>query len=389
MERKGEKVMYNRLLGKHKQLKTSFFLFGPRGTGKTHWIRQAFPKALYFDLLDYETFRTFLSNPTLIRERIPEDFDDWIILDEVQRIPELLNEVHRLIEEKGYRFGMTGSSARKLKQKGVNLLAGRALVYTMHPLLIQEVGKDFSLDHVLKYGLLPTIFAKNIPPADYLSSYVTTYLREEVMQEGLTRRLDSFSKALEIASFSQGRVLNISAVARESQVSRKVMEGYFSIMEDLLLATKVPVFSKRAKRKLIGHSKFYFFDVGIYRALRPMGPFDKPEEAEGAALETLVFEHLRGINDYFGLGYTIYFWRTQTQHEVDFVLYGEKGIYAFEVKRSKMLSSADLQSLKLFKEDYPEAKSYILYGGKETLYLDNITALPFEKALEKLPEILS
>ena len=184
-------------------------------------------------------------------------------------------------------------------------------------------------------------------------------------------------------------VLNISAVARESQVSRKVMEGYFSIMEDLLLATKVPVFSKRAKRKLIGHSKFYFFDVGIYRALRPMGPFDKPEEAEGAALETLVFEHLRGINDYFGLGYTIYFWRTQTQHEVDFVLYGEKGIYAFEVKRSKMLSSADLQSLKLFKEDYPEAKSYILYGGKETLYLDNITALPFEKALEKLPEILS
>jgi len=382
-------MMYKRLLGKHKSLKTSFFLFGPRGTGKTHWIRQAFPKGLYFDLLDYETYRTLLSNPTLIRERIPEGFDDWIILDEVQRIPELLNEVHRLIEEKRYRFAMTGSSARKLKQKGVNLLAGRAVIYTMHPLMIQEIGNDFSLEHALKYGLLPTTFAQYISPDEYLSSYVTTYLREEVMQEGLTRRLDSFNRALEIASFSQGSVLNVSAVARETQVSRKVMEGYFSIMEDLLLATKVPVFSKRAKRKLISHSKFYFFDVGIYRALRPMGPFDKPEEAEGAALETLVFEHLRGINDYFGLGYKIYFWRTQSQHEVDFVLYGEKGIYAFEIKRSKSLSHDDLQSLKLFGEDYPEAKSYIFYGGKDTLYLDNITALPLEEALKKLPEILS
>ena len=380
--------MYKRWLGKHKPLKDSFFLFGPRGTGKTSWIRNNFPHALYIDLLDYETYRSLLSNPSSLRKRIPEGFREFIILDEVQRVPELLNEVHRLIEEKKYRFGLTGSSARKLKQKGVNLLAGRAIIHTMHPLLIQELEKDFSLEHALKHGLLPSTFDINRDPKEYLSSYVTTYLREEVMQEGLTRRLDSFSRALEVASFSQGSVLNISGVARETQVSRKVMEGYFSIMEDLLLAKKLPVFTKRAKRKLISHAKFYFFDVGIYRALRPMGPFDRPEEVEGAALETLFYEHLIGINDYMRLDYSIYFWRTQSQHEVDFVLYGEKGFFAFEIKRAQTISKDDLRSLKLFAEDYPEAKLYILYGGTEKLYFDNIQALPFIETLQELPKII-
>lgn len=380
--------MYKRLLGKHKPLKDSFFLFGPRGTGKTHWIRSSFPDAIYIDLLDYETYRTLMSNPTLIRQRIPEGFDGWIILDEVQRIPELLNEVHRLIESKGYHFGMTGSSARKLKQKGINLLAGRAVIHTMHPLLIQELEEDFSLEHALQYGLLPATFDQNKDPKEYLSSYVTTYLREEVMQEGLTRRLDSFSRALEVASFSQGSVLNVSAVGREVGVSRKVMEGYFSIMEDLLLATKVPVFTKRAKRKLINHAKFYFFDVGIYRALRPMGPFDRPEEAEGAALETLFFQHLWGLNEYLRFEYTIYFWRTQTKQEVDFVLYGERGVVAFEIKRSQSISPEDLRSLKIFSEDYPEAKTYILYGGKEVLHFGKIQAVPFTDALKSLSNLI-
>lgn len=380
--------MYQRWLGKHNPLKDSFFLFGPRGTGKTHWIRSNFPNALYFDLLDYATYRGFLSNPTSLRDKIPEGFKDYIILDEVQRIPELLNEVHRLIEEKRYRFGLTGSSARKLKQKGVNLLAGRAIIHHMHPLLYQELEEDFSLQHALEYGLLPSTFDRNRNPKDYLASYVTTYLREEVLQEGLTRELESFSRALEVASFSQGSVLNISAAAREAQVSRKVMEGYFSIMEDLLLATKIPVFTKRAKRKLINHAKFYFFDVGIYRTLRPMGPFDRAEEAEGAALETLFYEHLRAVNDYLQLGYTIYFWRTQAEHEVDFVLYGNKGFFGFAIKRAKTIAPEDLRSLKLFREDYPEGALYILYGGKDKLYFDGITALPFVDALKELPQLL-
>lgn len=380
-------MQYKRWLEKRKQLKSSYFLFGPLGTGKTHWIQEQHPEALYVDLLNSQTYRRLLNNPSLLRSLIPEGYDDWIILDEVQRVPELLNEVHSLIESKGYKFCMTGSSARKLRAKGTNLLAGRAVVRKMHPLTVQEIGEDFSLTHVLKYGLLPETFSHH-DPEDYLSSYVSTYLSEEVTQEGVVRHLDAFSRALEAASYSQGAVLNISAAARDAHVSRKAMEGYFTILEDLLLADKLPVFSKRAKRKLISHSKFYFFDTGIFRALRPMGPFDRPEEAEGAALETLFYQHLRALNDYLHLGYNLYFWHTQTQLEVDFVLYGRLGLHAFEIKRSKNIAPADLKGLKAFGNDYPEAKLYILYGGADRLYFGNIEAIPFKEALYKLPDLL-
>ena len=387
MDLKGEDMRYKRWLEKRKSLKSSFFLFGPRGTGKTHWIKILYPNALYFDLLNSQTYRKLLNNPSLLRDLIPDDFSDWVILDEVQKIPELLNEVHSLIESKGYKFGMTGSSARKLRAKGVNLLAGRAVVRKMHPLIAEELGKDFSLSHALKYGLLPETFSHH-DPEDYLSSYVSTYLKEEVIQEGIVRHLDSFSRALEAASFSQGSILNVTATARDAGLSRKVMEGYFTIMEDLLLADKLPVFSKRAKRKLISHSKFYFFDVGVFRTLRPVGPFDKPEEAEGAALETLFYQHLRALNDYLHLGYKLYFWRTQTQLEVDFVLYGKLGLRAFEIKRSKNIAPADLKALKIFGADYPEAKLYILYGGTHRLYFDKIEAIPFEEALQNLSDLI-
>ncbi|MCP5491879.1 MAG: ATP-binding protein [Chlamydiales bacterium] len=387
MALKGKNMQYERWLEKRKQLKSSYFLFGPRGTGKTHWIQNLHPKALYIDLLNSQTYRRLLNNPSSLRELIPAGFDDWIILDEVQRVPELLNEVHSLIESKSYKFCMTGSSARKLRAKGTNLLAGRAVVRKMHPLIAQELGKDFSLTHALKYGLLPETISHH-DPEDYLSSYVSTYLKEEVTQEGVIRHLDAFSRALETASYSQGSILNVSAVARDAQVSRKAMEGYFTIMEDLLLADKLPVFSKRAKRKLISHSKFYFFDAGVFRTLRPMGPFDRPEEADGAALETLFYQHLRALNDYLHLGYTLYFWHTQTQLEVDFVLYGKLGLRAFEIKRSRNIAPADLNGLKAFGNDYPEAKLYILYGGSCRLYFGNIEAIPFEEALRELPSLL-
>ncbi len=380
-------MQYKRWAEKRKSLNSSYFLFGPRGTGKTHWIKELHSNALYIDLLNSKTYRSLLNNPALIRDLIPESFNDWVILDEVQRIPELLNEVHSLIESNGYKFCMTGSSARKLRAKGVNLLAGRAVVRKMHPLIAQELGHDFSLKHALQYGLLPETFSHD-DPEDYLSSYVLTYLKEEVTQEGAVRNLDTFSRALETASYSQGAVLNISAAARDVGVSRKTMEGYFTIMEDLLLADKLPVFSKRAKRKLISHSKFYFFDVGVFRTLRPMGPFDRPEEAEGAALETLFYQHLRALNDYLHLGYKLYFWRTQSKLEVDFVLYGKHGLHAFEIKRSKNIAPTDLKGLKAFGSDYPEAKLHILYGGTHRLYFGNVEAIPFEEAMHKLPELL-
>ena len=217
--------MYSRILNPPSN--KSFFLFGPRGTGKSSWVKGKFPVALYLDLLESEVHNDLLAHPQRLEKMIPAGFNDWIILDEVQKIPELLDEVHRLIEKHRYKFVLTGSSARKLRKKGVNLLAGRALTYHMHPLTTAELGGDFRLDHSLAFGHLPCAYTEN-DPKRYLDSYVKTYLLEEVQQEGLTRNLGAFSRFLEAASFSQGSALNISSVARDCAVERKVVENYFS-----------------------------------------------------------------------------------------------------------------------------------------------------------------
>jgi predicted AAA+ superfamily ATPase len=311
-----------------------------------------------------------------------------VILDEVQRIPALLNEVHRLIESRKTRFILTGSSARSLRKKGVNLLAGRALTYHMHPLTVQELGSEFQLNTVLQYGLLPAAIG-HADPKKYLESYVQTYVREEVLQEGLTRNIGAFSRFLEVASFSQGNLLNCSEIARELSLNRLLVTDYFDILEDLLLASRISVFTQRAKRKMVAHQKFYFFDVGVFRALRPMGPLDSAAEADGAALETLFFQSLRAINDYFELGYKISFWRTSAGAEVDFVLCGPRGLHAFELKRAARVDSRELKGLKAFGEDYPEAKLTLVYLGKQKEYHGNITVLPLEDALKELPVILA
>jgi len=204
----------------------SFFLFGPRGTGKTTFLRKNFPKALYFDLLKAEHYNQLLANPDYLEKLIPENFQDWIILDEVQKVPAILDEVHRLIENKKYKFILTGSSARKLKRGKANLLAGRALTYYMYPLTALELKGDFNLEFSLNYGHLPFVF-QGKSPQKYLASYLMTYLDQEVMQEGLTRNIEAFSRFLQIASFSQAEVLNISEISRECAINRKVAESYF------------------------------------------------------------------------------------------------------------------------------------------------------------------
>lgn len=377
--------MYSRIISPPKD--KSFFLFGPRGTGKTTWVKTAFPKAIFVDLLESEVYNDLLANPQRLEKFIPKDFNNWIIIDEVQRIPEILNEIHRLIEKDHYRFVLTGSSARKLRTRGVNLLGGRALVYPFHQLTALELGKDFNLKHSLEFGQLPSVYREADPKA-YLESYVKAYLREEVQQEGLTRNLGAFSRFLEAASFSQGAVVNTSSVARECGIERKVVENYFSILEDLLIGYRVPVFTKKAKRRMTAHQKFYFFDVGIYRTLRPSGPLDAPEEIEGLALETLVFQELKAVNDCLKLGYDLYYWHTANQVEVDFILYGSRGLKAFEVKRTSRISESMLRGLRIFQKDYPSAESYFIYGGKRKFYEGNITILPVEDALAKLSDIL-
>lgn len=362
-------------------------MFGPRGTGKTTWLRANFPRALYFDLLNAETYNDLLARPHRLAQIIPEHWDDWVVLDEVQRIPPLLHEVHRLIETRHLTFALTGSSARKLKRGEVNLLAGRALTLFMHPLTAEELGNDFTLSHALQYGHLPSTF-QDEDPKQYLESYVTTYLREEVQQEGITRNLGAFSRFLEIASFSQAQILNISAVARECATHRKVTEHYFSILEDLLIATRMPVFSKKAKRRLVTHSKFFFFDAGIYRTLRPKGPLDTPEDIDGAALETLIFQEVRAINHYYQYEYKEYFWRTANGQEVDFILYGPRGIIAIEVKRSARVTDSDFKGLLMFLREYPMARAYLLTGSDREGWEGNIRILSIETFLRQIPAVL-
>ena len=369
--------MYKRLIKAPKN--KSFFLFGPRGTGKTTWLKMNFPQAVYINLLEAEMFNNLLARPGRLEEFIPDNFADWVILDEVQKVPELLDEVHRLIEEKKIKFILTGSSARKLKRKNVNLLAGRALTYHLYSLTSAELGLDFNIEKYAKIGGLPSVYNKETTPEKYLESYVMTYLEQEVKQEGLTRNLSAFSRFLEAASFAQGSVLNISEVSRECAVNRKVAENYFSILEDLLIAYYLPSFAKRAKRKNIKSNKFYYFDAGVYRTIRPRGPLDSPEEIEGICLETMILQELKAINEYYSLRYSLYFWRTAAGAEVDFILYGAKGLVAVEVKRKARINAKDMRGLKLFLKDYPSAKAFLLYGGDKTIYKNNITILPLKK----------
>lgn len=382
--------MFKRLFTLPLDQHDSLFIFGPRGTGKTQWLKAHLVSIehLYFDLLNAATFRVLQAYPERLKERIPDDFNGWIVIDEVQKLPELLDEVHRLIEHENKRFILTGSSARKLKRHGVNLLAGRAIRYHMHPLIIQELKEQFDLKHALTLGMLPATYTYS-DPVGYLATYVDTYLREEVKEEGLTRNMSAFVRFLEVASFSQGNIVNYTEIAREVGIDRQVVQNYFSILNDLLLSKTLPAFTKKAKRRLVSSDKFYYFDAGVYYNLRPKGILDTPSDIAGASLETLFYQSILAIIDYYKLSHQVYYWRTSSGIEVDFIAYGENNLLAFEIKHAKKITSKMLRGLLQFKEDYPSTQLYILYLGQETLYFqNNIIAMPFVDALKKLPDLL-
>ncbi|OQY12119.1 MAG: ATPase [Desulfobacteraceae bacterium 4572_19] len=362
----------------------SFFLFGPRGTGKSTWLEQYCRDAEVIDLLSPDVFRRFSARPERLREVISGSKSKTIIIDEVQKVPELLDVVHELIEKKlGFQFILTGSSARKLKRTGVDLLAGRAIVKTMHPFMAAELGESFSLTKSLQTGLVPLINSSP-DPQETLSSYVALYLKEEVQMEGIIRNIGAFSRFLEVVSFSHGSTLNVSEVARECQVKRKTVDNYLAVLDDLLLSFRVPVFARRAKRHLVSHPKFYYFDSGVFRSLRPTGPLDSPHEIDGAGLEGLVAQHLRAWIAYSTKTCNLSYWRTKSGVEVDFVLYGQDTFWAIEVKNSGKINSKMLKGLTAFQEDYPEAKTLLLYRGNERLLINNILCLPCEEFLRDL-----
>ena len=368
---------------------TSFFLFGPRGTGKTTWLSAHLGNALRFDLLDPNTYGELSLQPSRLAERIAAEKPTWVVLDEIQKLPSLLDVVHQLHTSgaKALRFALTGSSARKLKRGGANLLAGRAVTREMHALTAAELGPQFSLEKSVRVGQLPGAYrAKDAD--DFLTAYVGTYLKEEVQAEALVRRLDVFTRFLQAAAFSQASQLNAGAVGRDLGLDRKTVAGYFDLLEDLLLGVRLPVFTRKAKRKTVTHPKFYYFDAGVFRTLRPKGPLDSVEDIDGAALETLVFQNLRATNANLRLGYDLFYFRTRDGSEVDFVLYGERGLYAFEVKRAARFRAEDLRGLHAFRSDYPMAQCFLLYTGADRYESEGVQVLPISWALPRLANIL-
>ncbi len=263
----------------------------------------------------------------------------------------------------------------------MDLLGGRAVHRTLHPFMAAELP-DFDLVRALRVGLLPLVVSAS-DPAGVLDAYASLYLDQEVRAEGLTRNVGAFTRFLEAVSFSHGAQLNVSAVARECEVERKVVAGYVGILEDLLLAFRLPVFRKRAGRATVAHDKLYLFDAGVFRSLRPKGPLDRPGEIDGQALEGLVAQHLRAWAAYSGHDAGVFFWRTRAGTEVDFVVYGESGLQAFEVKNAGKVYSSDLRALRAFREDYPEAETAVLYRGPDRLRIDGVWCLPVRDFLRR------
>ena len=365
--------------------KDHFFLLGPRGTGKTLWCAHEYPDALRIDLLNPAVLRRYSVEPEYLMEFVEANAKaSHIVIDEIQKLPALLEVVHLLIERKlGHQFILTGSSARKLRRQGVNLLGGRASQKLMYPYMAVELGKRFKLNTALRQGMLPVVWGADDPVA-VLDAYNALYLHEEVQMEGLVRNIGAFARFLQAMSFSHAAVLNLANVSREAQVSRKTIEGYLGILEDLLLAFRIDVFTRRAKRELATHPKFYFFDTGIFRANRPAGPLDAASELDGAALEGLVAQHLHTWCAYSKGKHTLHYWQTRSRSEVDFVIYGESGLYAIEVKNSKRVDSSDLTALKNFAEDYPQSQRYLLYRGDDRLKRDAVMCMPCEEFLAAL-----
>jgi predicted AAA+ superfamily ATPase len=366
----------------------SFFLLGPRGTGKTLWLRDTFPNAFWVDLLLPENFRFYIAKPERLTDEIKIRCGNnqplTVVVDEVQRIPILLDVVHSaIVQFPNARFVLSGSSARKLRRGGVNLLGGRASIQYMHPFWARELGEKFSMDVALRHGLLPVIW--NAPDAERtLSAYVGGYLEEEVKQEALVRKLGAFSRFLEAAAFAHGTIPNCSAMARECGISANTAEAYLAILHDLLIAFSVPPFGRRPKRRDLFGAKFYFCDAGLCRSLRPARPGLIDASIQGFTLEGLVAQHLRAWCDYSEGNHRLYFWRGPVSAEVDFVLCGDRGLWALEVKTSETIHPEHLLGLHTFQRTFPESKLILLYGGTHLLRRGDVCCIPLEWFLREL-----
>lgn len=355
----------------------SCFLFGPRQTGKSTLIRQQLPGVRTYNLLDQTLFIRLSKNPALIRETLTSD-TRLIVIDEIQKMPALLNEVQLMIEEYGIRFFLTGSSARTLRRKGVNLLGGRVRSRVLHPFVRAELGDHFCLERALEFGLLPSIYFSDAPEED-LAAYLGDYLKEEVAAEALVRNIGAFSRFLEVAALSHGQMINFSQIASDAQVPVSTAREYYGILQDTFIAHEVPAYTETRKRKAISTSKYYLFDVGLTRHLQGRRGLALGTVEYGEAFETFVLQEIKAFCDYHLLGPTKY-WRSKSQFEVDFIV----GTLAIEVKTKKVISHRDLKGLMALREE-ALMTHYVLVSMEPTArQVDGIAILPWREFLDRL-----
>lgn len=359
----------------------SAFLWGARQTGKSTLLKSRYPAMLYFDLLQNDVFRRFQMNPSQLREIIQaSSIQGPIIIDEIQKIPALLDEIHWLIENEKVQFILSGSSPRKILRSGSNLLGGRAIRYELYPLVYPEIP-DFDLPKALNHGLLPRHYLSSSPHR-LISAYIGSYLNDEIIAEARIRNIAAFSRFLEMAAFSNGEIVNYSNIAADCGLSAPTVREYFQILVDTMTGRFLPSFQKKPKRRVILAPKFYYFDLGIANNLLKRGHIELGSESFGKAFEHFIYQEIYAHSHYSGLSYPISYWRTASQIEIDFVL-GDHEI-AIEVKSTTNANPNHLKGLKSFGEEYTVKKSILVTNDPLPRLVDNINIMPWKVFLDKL-----
>lgn len=374
--------MLERILKLEETREDSLFLWGSRQTGKSTLLRMLFPKATVYDLLKSDVRMALQMRPAQLREEC-ELLDDGelVIIDEVQKVPALLDEVHWLIENKGLRFILSGSSARKLRRSGANLLGGRALRKTLFPLVSAEIP-DFDLNRALNHGMLPHHYLMD-NPAMRIQSYIGDYLQQEIVEEAIVRKLDSFTRFLQVAALSNGEIVNYTNIAQDCGISSKTVKEYFSILEETLLGFYLPSYTRVIKRRVIQSPKFYYFDVAIPNHLLHRVPLQQGTDVYGHALEHLVVQELRAFLSYRHPFKDLSYWHTlDNKYEVDVIL-GNAEV-AIEVKSSNNITSHDTRGLKAFAEEYPDAKLYLLSLEDRPRKFNGVEVWPVKQFFQRL-----
>jgi predicted AAA+ superfamily ATPase len=362
----------------------TFFLWGPRQTGKSTLLRAAYPQALWVDLLKSDEFRRYMERPELLRlETAAMQAPPFVVIDEVQRVPLLLEEVHWLHENRGMQFALCGSSARKVKRGRANLLGGRAIRYELFGLTSSELGSGWVLGRMLNHGYLPRVYLSDRPER-LLRSYVADYLKEEVAAEGLVRKLPVFSHFLDVAALSDCEPVNYSTIARDCGVSSQSIKGYFDVLTDTLLGTWLPAYRRRPKRRILSSPKFYFSDVGVVNVLARRGHLEPGSELFGKAFENWVRHELASYNEYAQRNASLSYWRLTTGAEVDFIVNDMEA--AIEAKATRRVTSDHTKGLRQLKEDHPKVRRRIVVSleDKPLLTPDKIEVLPAAEFTRRL-----